>query len=165
VRWRSTLQNTQIVLVDPFSNGRLLLLDHQMNMIWGPFAIPTTGVPFSNGGPPTIADFDGDGGPEIGVAGDRHYVVFDGDGSILWQQPTQDLSSGFTGSAAFDFQGDGRAEVVYADETALRVYNGANGAVLFSTPHSSITGYELSVVADVDADGAARPVRWPPGPA
>ncbi len=146
----------EIVLVDPFSNGRLFLLDHHMNLIWGPVIIPTTGSPFGNGGPPTIADFDGDGWPEIGVAGDKHYVVFDGDGSILWQQPTQDLSSGFTGSAVFDFQGDGRAEVVYADETALSVYNGADGAVLFSTPHSSITGYELPVVADVDADGAAE---------
>ena len=146
----------EIVLVDPFSNGRLYLLDHQMNLIWGPVAIPTSGSPFSNGGPPTIADFDGDGRAEIGVAGDRHYVVFDGDGSILWQQPTQDLSSGFTGSSVFDFEGDGQAEVVYADETALRVYNGADGAVLFSTPHSSITGYELPVIADVDADGAAE---------
>jgi hypothetical protein len=36
---------------------------------------------------------------------------------------------------------------------------------LYSTKYPSITGYELSVVADVDADGAARPVRWPPGPA
>lgn len=146
----------EIVLVDPFNNGRLFLLDHQMNLIWGPVAIPTTGSPFSNGGPPTIADFDGDGWPEIGIAGNRNYVVFNGDGSILWQQPTQDLSSGFTGSSVFDFQGDGRAEVVYADETALRVYNGADGAVLFSTPHSSITGYELPVIADVDADGAAE---------
>ena len=147
----------EIVLVDPLSNGRLYLLDHQMNLLWGPVAIPTSGTPqYGNGGPPTIADFDGDGWPEIGVAGNKHYVVFRGDGSVLWQQPTQDLSSGFTGASVFDFQGDGRAEVVYADETALRVYDGPDGAVLFATPHSSITGYELPVIADVDGNGAAE---------
>ncbi|MCA9971068.1 MAG: VCBS repeat-containing protein, partial [Anaerolineales bacterium] len=147
----------EIVLVDPLNGGRVYLLDHQMNLLWGPVAVPTAGTPqFGNGGPPTIADFDGDGRPEIGVAGDKNYVVFEGDGTILWQQPTQDLSSGFTGAAVFDFQGDGRAEVVYADEIALRVYDGPDGTVLFSTPHSSITGYELPVIADVDGDGAAE---------
>ncbi|MEZ4641679.1 MAG: FG-GAP-like repeat-containing protein [Chloroflexota bacterium] len=147
----------EIVVVDPLHNGRLYLLDHEMNLLWGPVTIPTSGVPqYGNGGPPTIADFDGDGEPEIGVAGDKRYVVFEGDGSILWQQPTQDLSSGFTGASVFDFQGDGRAEVVYADETALRVYDGPDGSVLFTTPHSSITGYELPVIADVDGDGAAE---------
>lgn len=147
----------EIVLVDPLNNGRLFLLDHQMNLLWGPVAIPTSGTPqYGNGGPPTIADFDGDGWPEIGVAGNKRYVVFRKDSSVLWQQPTQDLSSGFTGASVFDFQGDGRAEVVYADETALRVYNGPDGTVLFTTPHSSITGYELPVIADVDGDGAAE---------
>jgi hypothetical protein len=57
-------------------------------------------------GPPTIADYDGDGAPEVGVAGGAAYVVFDGDGALLWQMPTQDLSSSVTGSSVFDFNGD-----------------------------------------------------------
>lgn len=147
----------EIVLVDPYNGGRVYLADHRMNVVWGPVPIPSTGGgQMANGGPPTVADFDGDGWPEIGVAGDSRYVVFDTDGSVLWQSPTQDLSSGFTGSSVFDFQGDGRFEAVYADELALRIYDGADGTVLFETPHSSITGYEYPVIADVDADGHAE---------
>ncbi len=36
-------------------------------------------IPGGGGGPPTIADFDGDGLPEIGVAGSSYYSMFDPD--------------------------------------------------------------------------------------
>ncbi len=149
----------EIVLVDPYNGGRVYLLDHMMNIVWGPVAVPRSiggGIQMGNGGPPTIADFDGDELPEIGVAGDSSYVVFDTDGSVLWQSSTKDYSSGFTGSSVFDFQGDGRAEAIYADENNVRVYDGANGSILFSQAHASITGYELPVITDVDADGHAE---------
>ena len=48
----------------------------------------------------------GDGQPDIGVAGANFYVVYGGDGKVKWQRPTQDLSSGQTGSTVFDFDGD-----------------------------------------------------------
>ncbi|GEL69076.1 FG-GAP-like repeat-containing protein [Myxococcus virescens] len=108
------------------------------------------------GGPPNIADFDGDGQPEIGVAGASHYAVFEPDGTVKWLSPTQDHSSNRTGSSTFDFEGDGRAEVVYADETTLRIYDGVTGQVRFEAPHSSCTAYENPVVADVDGDGNAE---------
>jgi len=148
----------EIVLVDPFHGGQVYLLDHQMkDVIWGPVPVPASGgIDYANGGPPTVADLDGDGWPEIGIAGQYSYVVLDTDGTKLWQSPTQDHSSGFTGSSAFDFQGDGRAEIVYADEVALRIYDGVDGKVLFETAHSSVTGYELPVIADLDADGHAE---------
>jgi uncharacterized repeat protein (TIGR01451 family) len=149
----------EIVFVDPFNDdGRLWLLDHRMNVVWGPISIPRSSGASGpvNGGPPVVADFDGDGQPEIGVAGHSNYVVFEGDGTILWQRATQDYSSGATGSSVFDVQGDGRAEVAYADELHLRVYDGPLGRPLFTVTHSSITGYELPVVADVDADDHAE---------
>jgi hypothetical protein len=59
-----------------------------------------------SGGPPTVADFDGDGAPEIGVAGGTSYAVYDGDGTVQWSRPTQDISSAITGSSVFDFNGD-----------------------------------------------------------
>lgn len=117
------------------------------------------------GGPPTIADFNGDGTPDVALAGGIGYVVFDGkklmDGgilgpeTILWAKPTTDCSSASTGSTVFDFNGDGKAEVVYSDEKTLRIYEGATGEVLFSTCNTTATLIENPIVADVDNDGHA----------
>jgi len=68
------------------------------------------------GGPPTVADFDGDGSPDVGAAGAVGYVVFSGkkmmDPNVvnadidLWFKTTKDCSSAVTGSSVFDFNGD-----------------------------------------------------------
>jgi hypothetical protein len=119
------------------------------------------------GGPPTIADFDGDGRVEFASAGATAYAVFDPDctgtpdpqfcpsmttNGVAWFDPSQDLSSNVTGSSVFDFDGDGRAEVVYGDECFTRVYDGVTGKVLYSRYRTSCTWYENPVIADVDAD-------------
>ena len=107
----------------------------------------------AGGGPPTIADFDGDGLPEVAAAGGYGYVIFNGeDGSPLWFMDTIDRSSRCTGSSVFDFEGDGAAEAVYADECFLRIYEGATGRVIFSAARSSGTTYENPVIVDVDGD-------------
>jgi hypothetical protein len=130
----------------------------------GPIAIPS-----GWGGPPTVADFDGDGVPDFGTAGPRTYHVFSLDcmktpkpakcrgamAGVLWQAQTKDVSSGGTASSVFDFNGDGRAEVVYRDECWLRVYNGPDGKTVFARAITSGTALELPVVADVDNDGHA----------
>ena len=120
------------------------------------------------GGPPTIADFDGDGKPEIGLAARWYYLVYDDDGSVLWAHKTRDFSSAVTGSSVFDFDGDGQAEVVYNDENFLRVYRGQGGTqdsdgdgfidadVLLELPNPSGTLYEYPLIVDVDADGRAE---------
>jgi hypothetical protein len=136
-----------------------------------PIAIPG-GAASNRGGPPTIADFDADARPEVGVAGGWAYSVYDfnragedivqpdGDpppvaGAIFvrWSETTQDFSSNATGSSVFDFQGDGAAEVVYADECYMRVYSGTDGYVQLQLPNSSATIHEYPLVVDVDADG------------
>jgi hypothetical protein len=120
--------------------------------VLGSIAAPSTG-----GGPPTVADYDGDGLPEIGAAFSDHYVVYDFiEGRILWQQPSQDHSSRKTGSSVFDFNGDGQAEVVYGDECYVRIYDGPTGAVQFSQARFSSTWEENPIVADVDGDYAAE---------
>ena len=125
------------------------------------------GVTPGNGGPPTLADFDGDGRVEIASAGGTAYTVFDLDcaaggttavcasgrtDGVLWFQVSQDGSSNVTGSSVFDFEGDGRAEAVYADECFTRVYDGTTGQVMYSRFRRSCTWYENPVIADVDAD-------------
>jgi hypothetical protein len=110
-----------------------------------------------NGGPPTIADFDADGAPEVGIADAGVYAVYEVDGSVLWTAEVVDESSHATGSAVFDFEGDGRPEVVYADETTLWIYDGSTGEVrLQDGRHESRTLHELPTVVDVDGDGQAE---------
>ncbi|HJL19424.1 MAG TPA: VCBS repeat-containing protein [Sandaracinaceae bacterium LLY-WYZ-13_1] len=125
-------------------------------------------LPSGRGGPPTIADFDGDGRAEFAAAAREEYVVFDldclaggdpaGCGGMartdgrLWSLAVDEQSSGVTGSSVFDFDADGRAEVIYHDECYLRVFSGTDGEVLYSFPRSSLTWFEMPVVADVDGD-------------
>jgi hypothetical protein len=142
-------------------------------IVLGPRALPAGGT----GGPPTVADFDGDGLAEVGVAGAGAYSVYDIDcgatpraggvcamascdtepgdvcpSEVAWSRQTQDFSSNRTGSSVFDFEADGSAEVVYADECFVRVYKGDSGEVLFSQYRSSCTWYENPIIADVDGD-------------
>ncbi len=106
------------------------------------------------GGPATIADYDGDGEPEIGVASYGIYWVYEADGTLLWSRYTQDHSSSSTGSSVYDFDGDGYAEVVYADEEYLWIYSGLDGTVrMQDATHESGTVNEYPVIVDVDGDG------------
>jgi len=123
---------------------------------------------FEGGGPPTIGDFDGDGFPEVAVAGGTRLRVFDfdcaaggpdcmpGQPFVRWSQPSQDGSSKQTGGSAFDFDGDKQVEVVYADECFLRVYDGRTGVVKYSAFRTSNTWYEGPVIADVNKDQTTK---------
>ena len=127
---------------------------------WPPVNINFLAPPGSEdawgGGPPTIANFDGDPNPEIALAGGYGYVVLEHDGTLKWTMPTRDLSSRKTGSSVFDFDGDGIAEAVYNDEYWLRVYNGPDGTVRYCECNTSATHWEYPVIADVNNDGAAE---------
>lgn len=141
-----------------FEKGELLRIYHPVSgaLVFGPPAVSYGRW----GGPPTVADFDGDGLPEVGVAGPSSYRVYDpGCGActdgVLWQKSSLDMSSGSTGSSVFDFNGDGRAEVIYRDECWLRVYDGQTGQLRFAHPATSLTLLDNPVVADLDRDGHA----------
>ncbi|MBW2736334.1 MAG: VCBS repeat-containing protein, partial [Deltaproteobacteria bacterium] len=131
-------------------------------LYWGPVDINQGHADLNDkcqgcgGGPPTIADFDGDGRPEIAAAAGYGYVIFEHDGTPKWFKTTRDLSSRATGSSVFDFEGDGKAEVVYSDELVLRIYEGTSGDVLFSHCNTSGTLQEYPIIVDVDNDDHAE---------
>jgi hypothetical protein len=158
---RAVLDGIPEIVVVSADLVRVQTLDGRV--VFGPIALPGKGT----GGAPTVADFDGDGRAEFGVAGADAYSVFDMDcdaggtattcptgttDGVLWSKASQDHSSNVTGSSVFDFEADGKAEVVYADECFSRVYDGRSGEVLFSQYHTSCTWYENPIVADVDGD-------------
>lgn len=146
--------------------GEVFVLNHDGTLLWQQ-EIVKDDCSRNESGPPTIADFDGDGRPEIGTAAADFYTVLDMDcdvddwedqgcfaRGVLWATPNQDCSSRVTASSVFDFEGDGKAEMVYADERNFRIFDGTTGAILFDDPtHSSNTRIEMPIVADVDNDG------------
>ncbi|MEZ4222794.1 MAG: FG-GAP-like repeat-containing protein [Polyangiaceae bacterium] len=164
-QWDKSTPEPEIVLISSQSGkaGTIRIYHPKTgNVVFGPY---TFGQQW--GGPPTVADFDGDGEPEVGSAGYTGYVVFDRECAatplpsfcvapgIRWQKPTKDNSSGSTGSSVFDFNGDGKAEVVYRDECWMRVYDGTTGQVRFARPLTSGTILENPVIVDVDNDNHA----------
>ncbi len=152
----------EVVLV---SSGYLRLLDNLTGVeLWVRDLVGR--VRDSIGGAPTVADFDGDGRPEVGVAHGNAYGVYDFDCTgpgrgcldfgLRWQSPTNDDSSAGTGSSVFDFNGDGAAEVVYNDQQYFRVYDGTTGREVFRRNSSSRTRTENPTIADADNDGDAE---------
>ncbi|MBQ9818214.1 MAG: VCBS repeat-containing protein [Proteobacteria bacterium] len=110
--------------------------------------------PGGGGGNPVIADFDGDGQKDIGVAGGSKFAVFKGNtGEIMWSSATDDASSYRTGAAVFDFEADGKAEVVYRDQQKLRIYDGTTGKELWWDYSTSGTVIDYPLIVDVDGDG------------
>jgi len=126
--------------------GIVALYNHKGLQLWNVSVV-------SGGGPPVIADFDGNGVPDIGVACARNsYVIFSGvDGTLLRNFTIKD-SSLLTGSSAFDFQNDGAYEIVYVSGQLTYVFS-MNWNKTFG--HSSGTATEYSVIADIDLDGSA----------
>jgi hypothetical protein len=165
---RNTLQRDSVELVAIGTNKLLV------TQIDGDVLLNVSGSGLV-GGPPVIADFDGDGRMEFASPGFDQISAFDLDCAsdnpdvqakpqncknpngpnprgLLWTQ-TEGIHGASSGASLFDFDGDERAEVVYADQCYLRIMAGLTGEVLFSVPRSSITRFDYPVIADVDGDG------------
>ena len=150
----------QVVVV---SRGFLRIHDWTGGMLLDPIPLPPdlTCGDANQGGSPTIADFDGDGLPEVGIAAQGAYLVWkpgrsaDGSPNFIWNTKTRDCSSN-TGSSVFDFEGKGQANVVYGDQCYLNIYDGKTGKALIREKNSSCTAYENPIVADIDGSGRAK---------
>jgi len=133
--------------------GVVYVTDLQTNVVLGTTVTPSTPGGFISQA--NIADFDGDGAPEMGICTQFNYQTLELSGGVfttLWTIATDDWS-GSTGSSVFDFNSDGSYEVVYRAENAMVILDGATGTELTSTPCQSGTRVEYPVVVDVDADG------------
>ncbi|MDH4028432.1 MAG: hypothetical protein OEU95_06360, partial [Nitrospirota bacterium] len=128
------------------------VFEHDGPLKWGPVKLGSSGFAAI----PTIADFDGDEKPEIGISATLRYSVLEADGKIKWQSVLYERTFGGISAAAFDFDGDGAVEIVHNDMQHLRILSGRTGEILFSTPNSTVTYYDSTVVADVDNDGSAE---------
>ncbi len=151
--------------------GRVAVTNHRAPLVtleallpsWDGDKCSTPAVAKELGGAPTIANFAGDGQPEIAVAGTACLTVFGLDvgpeGTQLtprWSRPVRDVSSGVAGASAFDLDGDGLSELLYADENAFHIFDGPTGVEKVTLPHCSATTYDMPVVADLDGDGSAE---------
>eukprot|EP01102_Stenamoeba_stenopodia_P002996 TRINITY_DN12933_c0_g1_i1.p1 TRINITY_DN12933_c0_g1~~TRINITY_DN12933_c0_g1_i1.p1 ORF type:complete len:845 (+),score=154.32 TRINITY_DN12933_c0_g1_i1:64-2598(+) len=123
--------------------------DHDGHQKWNASISP----PMAAGGPPTVADIDGDSIPDVGVSNGPTYFVLSGkDGSTL-KTLTVTEESGITSSASFDFDNDNVPEIIYCDFLVHCYVIGLNWTLLL--PSGTHTSSDNVVVVDLDLDGAA----------
>lgn len=144
--------NPEIVAVVTGSSAptAIRVLNHDGSEVWS-----RTVPAMRRGGPPVIADLDGDFRPDVSFIGMNLHVAYSHVGDLLWANTIRDVSTGTNGSTAFDFDGDGEFEVVSQDQDRLRVFDGRSGRTVFEAIHTSPTAAESPIVADVDNDGHA----------
>jgi fibro-slime domain-containing protein/uncharacterized repeat protein (TIGR01451 family) len=141
------------------SSGQIVAYNHNGSTFAGRreiSPIATATMPTFWGGPPTIADLDGDGLAEVLVATATEIVAMRSNLSPLWRRAIGPDFGAVHGLTAFDLDGDGDREVLYLDEHDFYIVDGRNGAVLYQRPNTSKTATEYPVVADVDGDGRAE---------
>ncbi|MEO0404125.1 MAG: VCBS repeat-containing protein, partial [Bacteroidota bacterium] len=156
-RGNSTFGNRAVVYIWDGQTNALIGGPYQVDTCTAGTSLQGSVANTTCGGHPNIADFNGDGTMEIGLAGKQFYVVMDYNSSSqviseLWSKTSTDGSER-TGSSVFDFEGDGINEVIYRDETTLYIFNGADGAEKAAIGCTSGTRTEYPLVADVTGDG------------
>ncbi|MCM3869899.1 MAG: putative Ig domain-containing protein [Pyrinomonadaceae bacterium] len=126
-------------------------------------------------GPPTVADVDGDGRPNIVIpmgktvstttatnVSQSMLLVYEPDGQLKWRREMLTVEGAFGHGApptpAFDFDGDGAAELVYQSAQKLIILNGRNGQTLYEigVGRNGTTSSVSPAIADVDNDGVAE---------
>jgi outer membrane protein assembly factor BamB len=110
--------------------------------------------------PPTIADIDNDGKPEILHGGfDGHVMCINGEnGSVAWSIPVNENSWVQTAPTIVDADGNGQLDFVAgtwafgSDTSRVSAYRGNDQSLLWSVPVGDVI-YHGTAVSDLDDDG------------
>jgi len=138
----------EIVLTD--LDGSVKLLEHDGSIIWE-YQSEDLG-----GGVPSIGDVDGNGEPDIVVAGGEFIKVLNKQGVLINSFNINDPSSKRGGVITYDFNGDGKDEIVNIDETGLNVFSASENKLIYNSPQSSGTIWEYPIIVDLDGDGSGE---------
>ena len=163
VRWEGTFSGTYgqwpaIVDVDPSPGAEVVLIGGAKFGLWTADGAPLVEIAAGTvqTGGPCVADFDGDGTPDIAWADPTLLMMFHLDGTRVWTSPIGD-PSGLASCAAFDLDGDGASEILFADQETFYILDGQTGTARFAwSDHASATYFESPSVADLDGDGSAE---------
>ncbi|CAM4243462.1 choice-of-anchor A family protein [Pseudoalteromonas ostreae] len=138
----------EIVLTD--LDGSVKLLEHDGSVIWE-YQSEDLG-----GGVPSIGDVNGNGEPDIVVAGGEFIKVLNKFGALTHTFEIHDPSSKRAGVITYDFNGDGKDEIVNIDETGLNVFSASENKLIYKSPQSSGTIWEYPIIVDLDGDGSGE---------
>ncbi len=126
------------------------------------------------GGPPLVADLDGDATLDVVVAGVDTLTAYSGallmagpsdlSAAVLWSIAPTEQVNGLLGASGFDIDNDGDDDVIFADEEELFILDGPTGSNLLDDTvtdfdpglPSSESLFEYPTIADLDDDGSAE---------
>ncbi len=120
-----------------------------------------------------VADFNGDGIPDIAVIGDYRFVTLmlgRGDGTftsstIATANPGPSGFTSFTNMFGADFNGDGNADLILTDASGVRVLLGHGDGTFTSLPPQSLPLQYILGVGDFNGDGVVDFASVAPYPA
>jgi outer membrane protein assembly factor BamB len=138
----------------PASWGRIYCLSGSGNVEW---VYPSSGWIECIDSPPSIADVDEDGRPEVifGAWYGKVYVLNGEDGSLVWQRGYCDNGYVQTAPCIVDCDSDGHLDIVigmFRGDCKIYALSGQNGDTLW-TYQAADWMYAGPATADIDADG------------
>jgi hypothetical protein len=107
-------------------------------------------------GYPQIADFDGDGSPEIALLSADGLHLLSHDGTSI-ATTAMNVGSMRPPAAVHDFDGDGTPELAIAGLSEFDVVR-ADGSIMWSAPVDDVSGWAVGTAFDFLADGTAEVV-------
>ena len=124
----------------------------------GTFAPPVYSSFVSSGSPAQmtsqmgIADFDGDGHPDLVYSDGFHLFIMKGNGTATLGAPQQIPGSVGGNVAVADLNGDGRPDLVTIGSSSGAVYLNEAGTLTLTSPYN-ISGAGSTFLGDLDGDG------------
>ncbi len=173
--WKSSLPDGAVAIAnfdgDPYpeivlegyvsGDAVVYLLDNTGNIKWGPVSVRqllgNNSIGSFGASPPIVADFDGDGKPEIGIRSENKILVLNKDGQLknTLTIPVYTSSAYSAAPTVFDLDGDGIPKVMINSGGYFTILSGKDGTVLYQEPFGGDDNVfpQNVTVADVDGDG------------